>query len=66
VTWTAICRPVGESRVPETVDIVKIDLRTKGGRIKNLVRVIRLCSLVVPITTMIGSHTTSENIAVKS
>jgi hypothetical protein len=60
VTLTAICRPLPGSTEPRIVDILKVDLRKKANRAKNLVRLVNLCSLIIPITTVIGSRTATE------
>jgi hypothetical protein len=60
VALTALCRPLPNSRKPEIVDILKVDLRPKANRARNLVRLINLCSLIVPLTIIIGLRTNPE------
>jgi len=65
VTLAAICRPSRGSRQPQIVDILKVDLQLKANRIKNVIRLVNLCSLIVPITSVIGSRTTSEFLPIR-
>ena len=58
MTLVAICRPRYPHLSPEIVDLTKIDLRLQVNRLKHLIRMINLCSLIVPITTAIGMRTT--------
>jgi hypothetical protein len=60
MTLVAICRPRYPQQSPEIVDLTKADLRLKVNRVTNLIRMINLCSLIVPITTAIGVRTTAE------
>jgi len=60
MTLVAICRPRHPQRSPAIIDLTKIDLRLKADRLKNLIRMINLCSLIVPITTTIGMRATAD------
>jgi hypothetical protein len=60
VTLVAICRPRHPNLSPEIVDLTKIDLRLQVNRLKNLIQMINLCSLIVPITTAIDMRTTAD------
>ncbi|KIM44388.1 hypothetical protein M413DRAFT_24899 [Hebeloma cylindrosporum] len=60
ITLVAICRPRYPQQSPEIVTLGELDLRLKVNRLKHLIRMIKLCSLIVPITTAIGVPTAPE------
>jgi hypothetical protein len=57
MTLTAICRPHPGSQIPVLVDLHKADLGLRVDRIKNLIRMINLSSLMEPISAVIGIRT---------
>jgi hypothetical protein len=60
VTLVAICRPQPGSQKPRIVDIVTTDLKTKANRIKHIIRIINLCSLIIPLTKVVGFRHVAE------
>jgi hypothetical protein len=60
MTLVAICRPRYANRPPEIVDLIKVNLRKQIDRLNNLIRMINFCSLMAPLTTIIGSRNFEE------
>jgi hypothetical protein len=60
VTLVAICRPQPASPNPQIVDIVTTNLNTKANRIKHVIRIINLCSLIKPLAEAVGPREVVE------
>ena len=60
MTLVAICRPSPLSQKPQIVDLVTVDLKEKADRIKNAIRIINLCSLIEPLSTIIDYGPVAE------
>jgi hypothetical protein len=65
VTLVAICRPIAPSETPQIVDIITVELRSKANRFKNAVRVINLCTLIVPLANTIGTRHVAEFVPIR-